>query len=461
VDQQPLSALKGSIVGQVRLGRLLLEDKDDQYALFGIAGGRRALLIRSAHRGSLEIIASNAADFIPDLQDEQHLVMFSQKGCCLERFDRLRAPDTKASAMGFARVLSAFPRDEVAPQRSFYLEQLGAALVLPVGPTEMVSKEIMLGRYLTNGADIEADDLLRVSKACPRLSEEAIGDVIREAGLQVRVLEKATAKAAERPPTDSGVTSDPIAPFELPGRPDLQAFFNEHVIDVVNDLDRYRSLGIKFPGGILLHGPPGCGKTFAVQKFVEHLNWPSQSVDASSIASPYIHETSRRIAEVFKRAIETAPSLIVIDEIDAFLSSRESDSQSHRIEEVAEFLRRIPDAADNEVLLIGMTNRLDAIDAAIVRRGRFDHLIEVGPASAQEIEGMLAHLLRDRSNIVQELANHARALSGRPLSDVAHVVDEAARRAARERRDSITDVDVQAALAKSLPRDRERRRIGF
>jgi hypothetical protein len=456
-----LSSFKGTSLGPFRFGRLLLEGYDDQYAVYGIAGGRRALVIRSAHKESLGVIGRDAPDPIADFEDEDHLILCSQRGCQLERFDRLRAPESKASAMSFARLLSVFPDEELMPRRSFYLEQFGAALILPVGPADQLSKEIMLGRYLTNGADIDATDLVRITKASPRLDEEALADVIREAGLKVRVLETAAAQTSTGHSTNREPLGGEIAPFELPGRPELQSFFNEHVIDVVNDLDRYRELGIKFPGGILLHGPPGCGKTFAVEQFVKHLNWPSQSVDASSIASPYIHETSRKIAEVFKRAIETAPSVIIIDEIDAFLSSRESDNQSHRIEEVAEFLRRIPEAADNEVLLIGMTNRLDAIDAAIVRRGRFDHLIEVGPASTQEIEAMLSRLLRDRRNTVQKLAAHASSLNGRPLSDVAHIVDEAARRAARQRRNSITDADIETALAGSRPTEQQRPRIGF
>ena len=460
MSRASLSGLKGTTLGPFRFGRLLLEGYDDQYAVYGMAGGRRALVIRSVHQDSLGMIGGDAPDPIFDFENEDYLILCSQRGCQLERFDRLRAPESKTSAISFARLLSVFPGDTLMPRRSFYLEQLGVALTLPVGPADLVSKEIMLGRYLTNGADIEGGDLVRVAKASPRLDEEAIAEVIREAGLKVRVLEAAAAQAAGHSTTSELLGSE-IAPFELPGRPELQAFFNEHVIDVVNDLERYRELGIKFPGGILMHGPPGCGKTFAVEQFVRHLNWPSQSVDASSIASPYIHETSRKIAEVFKRAIETAPSVIVIDEIDAFLSSRESDNQSHRIEEVAEFLRRIPEAADNEVLLIGMTNRLDAIDAAIVRRGRFDHLIEVGPASTQEIEAMLSRLLRDRRNTVQKLSAHASSLNGRPLSDVAHIVDEAARRAARQRRNSITDADIETALAGNRPREQERPRIGF
>jgi len=71
----------------------------------------------------------------------------------------------------------------------------------------------------------------------------------------------------------------------------------------------------------VLHGPPGCGKTFAVDRLVDFLGWPSFQIDASSVASPYIHETSKKVAEVFDKAIQNAPSVLVIDEMEAFLAT--------------------------------------------------------------------------------------------------------------------------------------------
>jgi cell division protease FtsH len=121
--------------------------------------------------------------------------------------------------------------------------------------------------------------------------------------------------------------------------------------------DRYKALGIDFPSAVILHGPPGTGKTFAVERLVDFLGWPSFQIDASSVASPYIHETSKKVAQVFEKAMENAPSVLVIDEMEAFLADREMGSGHHRVEEVAEFLRRIPEAAKNEVLIIAMTNQ--------------------------------------------------------------------------------------------------------
>src|SRR3546814_7280293 len=88
-----------------------------------------------------------------------------------------------------------------------------------------------------------------------------------------------------------------------------------------------------FPGAVLLHGPPGCGKTFAVEKLVEHLDWPFFSIDSGSIGSPFIHETGKKIAEAFEQAVKVSPAVVVIDEIDAFIAARDSSAGGqHQVE---------------------------------------------------------------------------------------------------------------------------------
>src|SRR3546814_5539359 len=81
-----------------------------------------------------------------------------------------------------------------------------------------------------------------------------------------------------------------------------------------------------FPCAVLLHGPPGRGKTFAVEKLVEHLDCPFFSIDSGSIGSPFIHETGKKIAESFEQAVKVSPAVVVIDEIDAFPAARDSSA---------------------------------------------------------------------------------------------------------------------------------------
>jgi SpoVK/Ycf46/Vps4 family AAA+-type ATPase len=272
-------------------------------------------------------------------------------------------------------------------------------------------------------------------------------------------------EAAE--PEQTQVPEEPAAAkvFKLPGRPQLEEFFNEHVVDIIFNADKYQALGIDFPSAIVLHGPPGCGKTFAVERLVEFIDWPSYSIDSNSVGSPYIHETSKKISEVFDKAIDGAPSIIVIDEMESFLSDRRSGSSSglHHVEEVAEFLRRIPEAIKKNVLIIAMTNLIEMIDPAILRRGRFDHISEVGMPSRDEVASLVDSLLKNLPKAkdlnVDKILD---ALTGKALSDSAFVVREAARIAAKAGKTELDQESIVAAM-NSLPKAREKknRPIGF
>jgi len=171
------------------------------------------------------------------------------------------------------------------------------------------------------------------------------------------------------------------------------------------------------------------------------------------------------VAEVFEEAMQNAPSVLAIDEMEAFLADRQIGGgySHHRIEEVAEFLRRIPDAVKNHVLIVAMTNRIELIDPAILRRGRFDHLVQVGMPSEEEVRSLLAKLIGElpRDQDV-EVAPLATILQGRPLSDVAFVVREGARLAARAGKNKLDHFSLEAAL-KDVPTraSTEKNKIGL
>jgi cell division protease FtsH len=389
-----------------------------------------------------------------------------------------RSPDTKAEALSFALTLKATRAiDPVSPlQDALYVEKISRLL-----PTYSISSrtddDFVLGFWLTGGASVSAKSFRRLRQTMSWLGAGSLKDVVQAAGFEVtevmpadstRILPSRSEAVPVERTEEKEVREDKKAAtvvFELAGRPELAAFFNEHIVDIVMNRDRYKALGIAFPSAVILHGPPGTGKTFAVERLVDFLGWPSFEIDASSVASPYIHETSKKVAQVFEKAMENAPSVLVIDEMEAFLADREMGSGHHRVEEVAEFLRRIPEAAKNEVLIIAMTNRIDMIDPAIQRRGRFDHVVKVDFASEIEVRSLLDKLLcslpKEPDVDPQPLA---RELAGRPLSDVAFVVREGARLAARSGKDRLDQVSLLEAMHTAPARACEsgaRRRIGF
>ena len=131
------------------------------------------------------------------------------------------------------------------------------------------------------------------------------------------------------------------------------------------------------------------------------------------------------------------------------------------MEEVGEFLRRIPEAAEHHVLLFGMTNMPDSIDSAILRKGRFDHMLLVGMPSAEEVRGVLEHSLEELPTEGDlELDQLADALAGRPMSDVAFVVTEAGRICVRDGRKAI-DAETLREACRSIAPVKKKRRIGF
>lgn len=200
-----------------------------------------------------------------------------------------------------------------------------------------------------------------------------------------------------------------------------------------------------------------------MERLVEFIDWPSYSIDSNSVGSPYIHETSKKISEIFDKAIDSAPSVVVIDEMESFLTHRRSGASSglHHVEEVAEFLRRIPEAIKNKVLIIAMTNVIDMIDPAILRRGRFDHIIEVGMPSRVEVASLIDSLLNKLPKGEDlKMEKILDALTGKALSDSAFIIREAARLAAKAGKTQLDQESVDAAL-NCLPKHRENIRIGF
>lgn len=237
--------------------------------------------------------------------------------------------------------------------------------------------------------------------------------------------------------------------FSLPGRPELENLFREYVIDHYWREDQYAALGVKPPGGILLYGPPGTGKSFAVRKLADFLAWPVFEIDMGAVGSPYIHQTSVMIRKVFEQAFKNSPSLILIDEVDSLIGDRGAVGQDHKVEEISEFLRLVEQASEKGTLVMATTNRKDAVDGAMRRRGRFDHTVEVSYPGIEEIACVIDSLLAVRPHVGGlNLSKFAERLTHRPLSDVAWVVNESARIAVKAGKKEIDDICLFQAISK-------------
>ncbi|PWN26847.1 AAA-domain-containing protein [Jaminaea rosea] len=157
----------------------------------------------------------------------------------------------------------------------------------------------------------------------------------------------------------------------------------------------YSHTGVKPPRGVLLHGPPGCGKTMLAGAVAGDLGVPFLSVSAPSIVSGTSGESEATLRQTFEEAAKIAPSILFIDEIDAITPKRETAGREMERRIVAQLLTCLDDLSWDKtggrpVMVIGATNRPDALDAALRRAGRFDHEIALGVPDEKGRE----HILR-------------------------------------------------------------------
>ncbi len=458
----------------------------DEWQIFDTNGSNNVLLSRPglAERWNETGILDESLLGKISFGAESFRSLSSHKKYALTPVERGNFPESVVDALAFSLALNESRKllDDVSFHDAIYVEQYSR--LLPAWTlTPRVDDEMVLGTWIAGGVVISTDSFRRLTSLTGWMPAGDLAEIIEaagfevpaDAGLLIRRRSASRTKTDEKTAlADTTIESEtlqsqskPTGPtvFSLPGRPQLEGFFNEHIIDIIFNAEKYQAMGIEFPSAIVLHGPPGCGKTFAVERLVEFIDWPSHSIDSNSVGSPYIHETSKKISQIFDNAIDDSPSVIVIDEMESFLSDRRSGSTLglHHVEEVAEFLRRIPEAIKNKVLIIAMTNLIDLIDPAILRRGRFDHIIEVSMPSRIEVNSLLNSLL---SKLPKEedlnMDKILDALTGKALSDSAFVVREAARLAAKTGKARLDQESIDSAL-NSLPKGKEKpnRRIGF
>lgn len=221
---------------------------------------------------------------------------------------------------------------------------------------------------------------------------------------------------------------------QIAGMHPLKEMLFHDVILPLHDKELYERYQVSIPNGMLLYGPPGCGKTFISQKFAQEVGYHFIELKPSDIASIYVHGTQEKIQEVFKKAEEHAPTILFIDEIDAVMPSRDGDLNHSYASEVNEFLVQMTECHKKGIFVIAATNRPERIDPAILRTGRLDKVIYLGPPDFDARRELLRLLLEDRpvdpSLIIEAIAE---ATENYVSSDISFLVNEAAREALRER----------------------------
>ena len=250
------------------------------------------------------------------------------------------------------------------------------------------------------------------------------------------------AKFDQRP--DTGITFDDIA-----GIDEAKAEFEE-IVSFLKEPDKYTRVGAKIPKGVLLIGPPGTGKTLLAKAIANEANVPFFSVAGSEFVEMFIGIGAARIRDLFKKASENTPCIVFIDEIDAVGRERGSGvggGNDEREQTLNQLLTEMDGFKENKgVIVVGATNRVDILDAALLRPGRFDRQITVGlPDRLGRIGILKVHAKNkplDEDVSLVQLANRTPGFSG---ADLANLLNESAILATRYKRKTITKREVNEA----------------
>ena len=224
------------------------------------------------------------------------------------------------------------------------------------------------------------------------------------------------------------------------------------IVDFLKKSDKYKALGAKIPKGALLVGPPGTGKTLLAKAVAGEANVPFLSMSGSDFVEMFVGVGASRVRDLFDQAKKMAPCIVFIDEIDAIGRARGKNSGFSGNDERENTLNQLLTEMDGfqtnvGVIVLAATNRVDILDKALMRAGRFDRQIEVGLPDVKERKEIfdvhLKNLKLDDKLDREFLAKQTPGFAG---ADIANVCNEAALIAARNNKDSVTQEDFLAAI---------------
>lgn len=163
----------------------------------------------------------------------------------------------------------------------------------------------------------------------------------------------------------------------IAGMDELKQQMTEEVIEPLHNPEEYHKYGVTIPNGILLYGPPGCGKTFFAKHFAEEVGFNFMAVTPATLKSKWINATQENIAAMFEEAEANAPTIIFIDELDDLLKDR-ALTDDKGMSGINEFLAQMDRTGEKGIFIIGATNKPDVLDSAVLRAGRLEKKYYIG-----------------------------------------------------------------------------------
>ena len=224
----------------------------------------------------------------------------------------------------------------------------------------------------------------------------------------------------------------------------------EEVIDFLRNPAKYREFDISLPKGVLLVGPPGVGKTLIAKAVAGEANVPFFYQSAASFVQIYVGMGAKRVSELFAKAKEMAPSIIFIDEIDAVGKSRGVQNNEEREATLNQLLTEMDGFEESSgVMVIAATNKIEVLDEALLRSGRFDRRVHIPLPDCQEREAIISLNLKSKKHQI-DVKKVAKMTIGFNSAAISTLVNEAALYALRFGNHTITNEDIGAVKDKVL-----------
>ncbi len=241
---------------------------------------------------------------------------------------------------------------------------------------------------------------------------------------------------------------------QVAGMEKLKQLIKEEVIEPLKDPEAFKDYGIEPPNGILFYGPPGCGKTFFAECLSEEIGFNFMKVKPSDVGSKYVHGGKEKIKELFNSAKENAPTILFIDEIDAMIPDREStDIGHHYASEVNEWLVQLNNCGQHDVFIIAATNKMEKIDSAVLRAGRFDKKILIPVPDLDSRKALFDLYLDKRKKVLSDdinLEKLSELTQNYVAVDIKLIVNDSARKALKNR-SKISQEILQKVIEETTP----------
>ena len=217
----------------------------------------------------------------------------------------------------------------------------------------------------------------------------------------------------------------------IAGMREVKELVKTEVIDAINQRERYEQYGVSIPNGILLYGPPGCGKTFFAKQLAAEVGFNFMVKKPSDLQSRWVNATQENIAAMFKEAEENAPTIIFLDEMNELTPNRDNGNiHQMQLGAVNELLANMDRLGEKGIFVIGATNYPHLMDPAILRSGRLDKKFYVAPPDFEARKAMFEMLLKKRPyDFGLDYDKLARMTENYVFSDLTLIINDASRKA--------------------------------